>query len=321
MQKRTALILTAAALLLCILAAALYLRFKAPPEVARLLPESDAILYLDLAHLRPAFHGKPLAHAPEYQDFTDQTGIDFERDLDQVAFGIEGMADPNGPNGPVAFSEVFLGHFDRDRLTRYLAAKATRQESYAGATIYDVPSENRTLRVALLGPGMVAASNAPTSEQIHSMLDRSRAGPNPFAGASLLSAHYRDVPLLAHQVWAIGRLGLPFAQNGRVSLAGFTLPLSAETVFVASLAYTGTLHLKVEAFAANDAEAARMTASLGSLLGLARNLERLRQQPGPSSSTPDELKLLTDSVAITQAHDRVTLTATIPDGALQHLNR
>ena len=45
--KRRLYSLGIAAVLLLALAVMLFLRFHAPPEVARLLPESDALLYLN----------------------------------------------------------------------------------------------------------------------------------------------------------------------------------------------------------------------------------------------------------------------------------
>jgi hypothetical protein len=75
------------AAVLLLLAVAIFLRSKAPPEAARLLPESDGILYVNLKPVRGFFHKdlKPPTRVPEYQQFVDATGIDWERDLDQAA--------------------------------------------------------------------------------------------------------------------------------------------------------------------------------------------------------------------------------------------
>ncbi len=320
MRKRTRFTLLAVLLVLCALAVAAYLRFKAPPEEARLLPESDAIVFLNLRPVRAATHfdRNPLRHSTSYQHFIDASGIDFERDLDQVAFALHSMPNPDGPNGPVAFSEVFEGRFDASRVTHYLASLATSQETYSGRTIYAIPSENRTLRVAVLGYNRIAASNMPTPEQIHSILDRSRAAASPFAGSSLLSARFGDVPLFARDAWAIGHIGLPFAQGGHISILGLELPMPAEATFVASLHYTTALHLRVDEVARDDAEAAQTTASLNSLLTLARNLQQVQQ---PTPRTPDDLAIrqFMDSLAIVQHKDRATLTAIIPTDALKHL--
>ena len=115
MRKRTSTTLLIVFLVLAILAAAFYLRKKAPPEAARLLPESDGIVYVNLRPLRTATHfdQRPVTHDPGYQAFIDATGFVFERDLDEAAFALHQMPDPSGPNGLVAFSEVFEGPLRR----------------------------------------------------------------------------------------------------------------------------------------------------------------------------------------------------------------
>jgi hypothetical protein len=213
MRKRTLIPLLIAVILLCALGAMLYLRAKAPPEAARLLPESDAIVYINLKAVRAVTHfdQSPIQRSPDFQQFIDATGIVPERDLDSVALALHRMSDPNGPNGPVAYSEVFIGRFDGVRLAQYLHSIATGEESYTGRTIYTIPvgePAGRRLRIAQLGYDVLAASNMPTPEQIHSMLDRSRAGALSTPGSSLLAARYHEVPLLS-EAWGIGHIGLP----------------------------------------------------------------------------------------------------------------
>ena len=58
-------------------------------------------------------------------------------------------------------------------------------------------SEGRTVRVAQIGYDMVAISNTPSTEQIHSMLDRHRTAALPFSGSTLLAEHYSEMPLLS----------------------------------------------------------------------------------------------------------------------------
>jgi hypothetical protein len=314
MRKRTGYTLLVVFLILCALAAAIVLRQKAPPEVARLLPESDAIVYFNLAPLRAATHfdRNPPAPAPSYQQFIDATGIVAERDLNQAAFALHRMPDPSGPNGPVAFSEVFSGHFDSARLTKYLATQSTSQEIYAGHTIYSIPSERRTLRVTLLDYETIAASNAPTTEQLHSIVDRARAAASPFAGSSLLSARYADIPPFS-SAWAIGHIGLPFGQNGKIALAGLELPIPADTTFVASLRYGGSLHLRIDQLTPSESAAIQSAQSLTNLLTLFRNLQHNQQPTDPA------LTQFLDSIKIEPHKDRATLTATLPPEALKHI--
>jgi hypothetical protein len=372
MRKRTRYSLLLILALLAALVVAVILRRNAPPEVARLLPESDAIVYLNLKPLRSATHfdRSPVLRSPEYQRFVDATGILFERDLDAVALALERRDDPTGPNGPVAYSEVFEGRFDGPRLARYLHSVATAEESYAGHTIYTIPVAYeltpgvsgtgtpeapapptgrpiRLLRVTQLGYDTLAASNLPTAEQIHSILDRFRAGASPFSGSSLLEARYRDVPLLS-SAWAIGRIGLPFAQNGRISAFGLELPLPDDTTFVASLRFTGALHLRIDALLPTEDDAARSAAALSSLLDLFRSFQKLQlstrghnpfgggsdasssstgaagsSSTASSSSTSEAkdlaLRQLLDSLKIEQQKDRAVLTATLPLDLLKQI--
>ena len=317
MHRRTRVTIAIVAVVLLLLAGAVYLRKKAPPEAARLLPESDGIVYINLRPLRAATHfdEHPVLHDPEYQRFIDQTGIQAERDLDEAAFALHRMPDPNGPNGPVAFSEVFVGHFDGRRLSKYLAGVSTSTESYAGHEIYNIPSEGRTVRVALLGYDMVAVSNTPSAEQIHSILDRYRTAALPFTGSSLLAAHYGDVPLLS-LAWGVGQIGLPLSDAaGSVQLMGIRLPLTFDATLIASLTWTGKTRLRIEEITPNDAEAKTSSDSIEAILSFARTAED-RAAPGMTDS---DLKTLLDSAQVEHRKNRVVMTATIPGGLLQKL--
>ena len=325
MHKRTRTSLLVTLLAVCALAAAFFLFQKTPPEVARLLPESDAVVFVDLSPIRTATHfdRSSVARSPSYQQFIDATGIVAERDLERAAFAMHRMPDPSGPNGSVAFSEVFVGHFDAERLERYLQTLATNQETYAGHTIYAIPSEARTFRVTILSDDTIAASNMPTPEQIHAILDRHRGIANPFAENSLLSALFNEVPAFS-VAWGVGDLGLPFAEGGQIQALGVALPLRANTEFVASLRFSPALHLRIDQLAANQAEAVQTAQSLTSLLTLFRTLERGAQARPPS---PGEaaVRQLFDSAVIEprreHGQERATLTATVPAESLLHLAR
>ncbi|ADW67982.1 hypothetical protein [Granulicella tundricola] len=309
MRKQSRYTLLAVLAVLVALAVALYLRWKAPPEVARLLPESDAMVYVSLKPLRAATHfdRTSVARSASYQQFVDATGIVAERDLDSAAFALHRMSNPNGANGLVAFSEVFEGRFDHDRLAKYLASAAANKETYADRTIYAIPSEGRTLRVVMLGYDMIAASNMPTPEQIHSIVDRERAGASPFAGSSLLSARYSEVPAFS-SIWGIGRIGLPFSEGGRIQVMGMQLPVPADATFVASLQ---GFKLKIDEITASDGDALQSAAALTQLLGLFQAMQ-------PEARTPEDkaVKQFVDSVKIEQKKSRAEITALLPGDAL-----
>src|SRR6202142_4508517 len=194
MHRRTRRTLWIVAAVLVLLAVAVFLRSKAPPEAARLLPESDGILYINFKPVRTFLRKdlKPPQRVPEYQQFVDATGVDWERDLDQVAIALHRMPDPNGPNGPVAYSMVLVGKLTGPRLNAWLEAHAASHETYAGHAIYSIPADTRTVRVVQVGYDTLAVSNYPTPEMIHSIVDRHRTAALPFAGSTLLAQHYHE---------------------------------------------------------------------------------------------------------------------------------
>lgn len=314
-RRRTWIIVAIIAIVAVLLAGAVYLRATAPPEVARLLPESDGIIYLNLRPLREATHfdRKQVPHGATYQSFINATGIVFERDLDEAAFALDRMPNPDGPNGPVAYSEVFEGHFNGTRLKKYLAGIANSTETYAGQTIYEIANDGRTDRVTLLGHDMVAVSNTPTPEQIHSIVDRYRTAILPFGGPSLLAAHYRDIPLLS-LAWGIGKIGLPFMspQQNQITVDGVQLPIAADATLIASVRWTGALHLRVEEIADSANSAAAMTQSLQSLLDVVHVAENLP----PGQQIDPDVKAVLNSARVQQKKNRVLLTASIPDALL-----
>jgi hypothetical protein len=317
MRKRTRYSLLLMLALMVALVVVLVLRKAAPPEAARLLPESDAIVYANLKPLRAATHfdRTQVTRSPDYQHFVDVTGIVPERDLDAAAFALHRMDDPSGPNGPVGYSEVFEGRFDGERFARYLASIATAKESYSGHDIYTIAvgdgKVTRPLRIAQLGYDTIAASNMPTPEQIHSILDRHRAAASPFSGSSLLSERYRDVPAFS-SAWAIGHIGLPFSDRGYISIFGLQLPLPEDTTFVASLRYLGALHLRIEQITPTDADAAHATATLATLLTLVKSVTQTQTQMKTNAPADTEVRELMNSAKIEQHKDRAVLTANIP---------
>ena len=301
-------------------AALFFWRKTTPPLAARVLPESQGIVYFNLSPLRAATHfdRKPVQHDPDYQRFIDATGINFERDLDQAAFALDSLPDSTGPNGGLAFSEAFTGHFDAARLAGYLARIAGSTDTYGGQTIYNVPQDGRTVRVAILPHSLVVISNTPTAEQIHSMVDRARTAWIPFGSSqpTLLTAHYSDLPVLS-LAWGLGEIGLPFAEHGELRLLGLTLPFRLDATFVASLRWTGALRLRIEEVAPNEASARASAKTLAGLLALGR----LAENNLPGQMTDANTRALLNSATVDQYNDRAVLNATLPESLLHSLVR
>jgi hypothetical protein len=319
MNRRTRRTLWIVAAVLLVLAVAVFLRSKAPPEAARLLPESDGILYVNLKPVHAFFRKdlKPPERVPEFRQFIEATGIDPERDVDEVAIALHRMSDPTGPNGPVAYSMVLVGKkITGQRLSAWLDGHAASRESYAGHTIYNIPSEaGRTDRVAQIGYDMVAVSNMPTPEQIHSMLDRHSTAAWPFAGSTLLRQHYHEVPMLPlpSLAWGVGQIGLPFSdeRGGAISVLGFSLPLEADSTIIASLtpalSLGGALNVKVVEIAPSSGTAASQAGALNVLLMMARGIAA----PLADNPANNGLREFLKTAVVTQERDRVVVTATV----------
>ncbi|WP_182277819.1 hypothetical protein [Granulicella sp. 5B5] len=327
MRKRKLIPLVIAIAVFAALGVMLYLRAEAPPEAARLLPESDAILYVNLKPLRAATHfdKSPITRSADFQHFIDATGIVPERDIDSAAFALHKVPVllGSGTGAPIHASdifssEVFIGRFDGERLAKYLASVASSRETYAGRTVYTIPVDGQSLRVAQLAYDTIAVSNMPTAEQIHSMLDRSRASALGTPGCSLLAARFHDVPLLS-QAWGVGHIGLPFSHNGDITVLGVALPLPADSDLVASLRYTpaervlsgGAVQLRVEEIAPDPTSAETTVQSLSVILGLLRGLDSATADPTtPHTPSDTALRQVIASTHIEQHSQRAVLTAT-----------
>ena len=317
MRRRTWISLAIALALLAALVTAVYLRKQAPPEVARLLPESDGIVYFNLKPLRTLtrFDQHPVAHDPEYQSFIDATGIVFERDLDEAAFALHRMADPSGPNGAVAYSEVFQGRFDGQRLGKYLQAQSAANENYAGHQIYSVDHEGRTVRVVVLGYDLVAVSNAPTAEQIHSIIDRYHSAASPFTGNTLLSRYYSKVPLLS-EAWGIGEIEPSTGPGVQFHVFGLPLTLPAGATFIGSIRYLGSVHMRIEEIAP-DANVVKESVEMVNLaLGLIRSTQ---VTIGEQDSNTADWEAFVRSMKVEQKGNRAIFQAIVPTRLVQSL--
>jgi hypothetical protein len=320
MRRRTLLALLVVLALAAAVVVVVLLRRVAPPEPARLLPPADAFVYFDLEPLRLAnlFRQMPAAPLdPEYAKFVAQTGFRFERDLDEAAFAVHyppaGGASAQPP-AETRFSEVFVARFDSDKVAQYLRSVSS-VENYRDVDIYRITLPGRTLRVAILGPGLVGASNHDDPQVIRGIIDRSKKLARPFLGPALLRHYYRYVPYLS-VAWVVARLSTPAEPKPAYPLpGGLALSVPPGTVLVASASYTGALQLRAQAFSQNQADARRLTDQLSLFLAMFRSVEARVQPGGPD---PD-VKAFFDSLKVTQHEERTELTATLTQGFLKKL--
>ena len=319
-RKRLPLIFTVLAIAAAV-AVAVQVRKHAPPEPARLLPTADGYFYVNLKWIRRvdiAGQLPPVPHDPEYEQFIQATGFQFERDLDQAAFAVHYPSSLPGaaagaagaPDSP-RFSEIFVGKIDGERLRDYLHKLASSVEPYGTVDVYSIPLEGRTVRVAILSVDMVAASNHPDPRAIQGIIDRSRKVAWPFGGAVLLRQYYKQVPL-ASLAWAIFKVD-PSGARARSSSMDLSLLFSKPTVVVASARYLGAIHVRAEAFTDSEDEARHVIDQVSTFLSVFHAAESTASGQG---SDPD-VKQFFDSVKVEQQNDRAVLTAAVPPGFIR----
>ena len=315
-----ALVIVVAAVIL-----AVQLRKQAPPEPARLLPGADAFVYANLGWARKANGGKlllPVAHDPEYDRFIQETGFDFERDLDAVAFAIHYPEKwPGGGTGGAAteprYSEVFTAKFDRTKCLDYLKKTAQSVENYNSIDIFTIPLNGRSFRIAILSVDTVAASNHDDPAVIRGIVDRSRRLASPFGGPALLRRYYRRVQF-ASPFWMVARTE-PLARQFDTWAALFPKP--ADLVISASYnplhfpLRVDALHLRAEAWAASDADARAIADKANAYLAMFRTAEI----SVGSAGTDADVKALFESLQVRQEGTRAILAAILPGGFLRKL--
>jgi hypothetical protein len=323
--RRTLPILSIVVLIVAAVILAVQLRKHAPPEAARLLPGGDAFGYVNLGWVRRANSGKempPVSHDPEYERFIQQTGFQFERDLDEAAFAVHYPGNwPGGGTGGVApeprFSEVLVGRFRSQRLTAYLRQIAQAVENYQSVDIFTVRVEGRSLRVAVLSPDSVAASNHDDPAVIRGIIDRSRRLASPFGGPALLRQYYKHVQF-ASLAWVVARVGSPSAEAGGLNslfTAPATLVVSGSLLSPLHLNLRGAVHLRAEAFTANPDDARALIDKVNVFVALTHSAE---SSAGMHGTDPD-VKAFFESIQAKQEGDRAVLNAGLPPGFLRKM--
>lgn len=290
------------------------LRKQAPPEAARLLPSGDAFFYVNLKSVRwvNAVNQLPAVnHDPDYEKFIQETGFQFEKDLDEAAFAMHYPASwrAGGTAGKAPeprFSEVFVGRIDGDKLRAYLRKTAATVENYNGTDIYNIPLEGRTVRVAVLGVDSVAASNHDDPLVIRGIVDRTHKLASPFAGPAFLRQYYKAVPI-ASLAWAIARVEPAAATPG---FGNLSMLFQKSASVVVSARYLAALHLRAEAFTGSSDDAQTLTDKVNAFLNLFHAAENSATVAPPD---PD-VKAFFESLSVSAHGDRAILTAAIPPG-------
>jgi hypothetical protein len=294
------------------------LRKHAPPEAARLLPGADGFLYVNLKWIR-TFNATgqlpPVSREPDYQNFVEETGLEFERDLDEAAFAVhypQSWGDGTGGSASEPrFSEIFVGKIDASRLTAYLKKLSSTVEDYRGFDIYNIPREDRTVRVVILSYNTVAVSNHPDPNVIRGVVNRSRKLASPFGGPQLLRRYYKKVPL-ASLAFAILRVR-PVPMGSLGEMGSWSLLFPKPAVAVLSARHLRDLHLRAEAFTDSESDARAIAEKVSTFLSLLHAAEGSVVTQG----TDADVKTFFDSLKVEPSGNRAILTATVPPGFIK----
>ncbi|MBZ5525046.1 MAG: hypothetical protein LAP21_22685 [Acidobacteriia bacterium] len=289
---------------------AVYYHVSAVPAHALLLPEGNLLVYANIkpAHLFDQGRSAPPRLDPEYRDFVEQTGIQFERDLDEVAIS---QRFP-GAERDTESSAIFTGTFDPARLRNYLQKISSASEGYADKTVFSIQHEGHIVRAAILDARTVAVTNMESAEPLRAIIDKYRNPSLAGNGAYLLQTYYRHVPAasLAWMIYRVPQHSAPATLPG-----GMSFSFLENTVSVTSMRYAGSISLKSEVFTVDEAAARDLAESAGTFLAVYRTAGDSAGQKGPDQ----DVKAAIDSIQVQQAGNRAVFTATIPRGFLRKI--
>lgn len=272
-----------------------------PGRSVYLLPDGNVIAYINFTPMHfMSMDTRPFTADPEYQQFVNETGLHVDRDLENIA--ISASAD-GGPSGDMAI--IVTGTFDQQRLSGFVQKQeGMRRETYGGKTIFSVPENYQTARFCVLDSKMVALTVSPTAESMHAIIDKSAgSGSAPY----LFESYYSDVPF-ASAMWAIVRVpssAVPASASG-----GMNLNFLKNSVTIVSVRYTGSLRLRGEFIAENQADAANIFQAVNGLVAMSK------LAGGPQQSDPDVTAMM-NSIEVKQDGNHVVVSIVVPQEVLQ----
>lgn len=301
MDRRLKLLIFAGFLLvLAVIGVTVYYRLSAVPAPVLLLPEGNLLVYADLRPLHLFDSGKdapPAQPDPEYRAFIEQTGFNFERDLNEAAISQKFPgADPDSES-----SALFSGRFDAARLSAWLQRTSSTAENYADKKIFSIAHEGHTVRVCILDGKSVAVTNMASAEPMRGIIDRFRNPKLAGSGPYLLQNYYSHVPA-GSLAWMVYR---PSSASPTSLPGGFGFGLPGNTTSVVSLRYSGSVMLKAEIFSADEASAQSLADSAATFLAVYRGASEGHK------GTDRNLNAAIDSIQIGHEGSRTLVTATL----------
>jgi hypothetical protein len=176
------------------------------PDELRLIPaEASLVAYADVhAVMASPLREKMRRFLPgnhnRREEFTEQTGIHVDTDIDYV---VVAFTSTQGEKGQASGARLVLarGRFDAGKIEALMRDHGGRVEDYKGKRVIaaETPQENRSVSLAFLEPGLIAVGSA---DMVHSAVDLTGGGASVTSNEAVMHL-VRDLD--AGNVWAVGR--------------------------------------------------------------------------------------------------------------------
>ena len=232
------------------------------------------------------------------REFRDQTGIDIERDIDQVVAGL--VPAPDEANSEPRALVVLSGRFDTTRLEALAREHGSIVDEHLGTRLLRVTADDNQFAMAFVEPGVIALGSEPTVR---------RAIELPSTGGDV-TENPRLMELMSYieggaNAWAVGEFDDPDA------MAWLPDQVESQIPPVAAFAVSGWFNGGVSASITAEARDAEAGQNLRDVVQGFVALARMQ-----ASSQP-ELTGLLDSIQLSNVDSTVTLSFAVPAEVLE----
>ena len=298
-------------LILGAIVVALLLRKRAAPDAARLLPNADAILYVNLEPIRLLTDlGK---HPPKIVNRSMRSSSSRpDSNLNAISIARLWPFTTHKPRKILRKRLVTARSCRRIRQAarqQYLRKLAKTVERYNDFDFTSFPS--KAVRCAWSCWGRHGCRFQHRGRgRIHGMVDRYKQAALPFAGPELVHDYYARVPL-GSVVWTVARILLTSAPQDRSELllpGSWSSLLPRGSVVIASARPLNEVHLRALVITKSETEARNFSERVNAFLALFKTIDISLDGGGPD---PDVKKAF-DSFAIHQDKNEAVLTASVP---------
>jgi hypothetical protein len=254
----------------------------------------DSELRKKLQQLRP--ETPPATPHDPAHDFETQTGINIERDIDEVVVALG--RDVEGPDNPLV---VARGRFDQARIEGLVLGKGGRVEGYKEEQILLLPEDHRQLALSFVESDIVLVGPA---------ADVRRAIDTKLGTIASLTARDEIMNLIRDasdgNAWAVGRFD---------SIAKWRLPdaVGAQLPPINWFAATGRINGGVEAVIRAEADTDHAATDLRQVISGFMALARLQTRQSA------EIAAMLNSVKLGGDGRTVSLAFSVPSGVIDAL--